>query len=517
MDHMRLDAALQVGDVGDGGLQLVVERIPAAIAICDRDRRFIAVSRRFLTDYGLSDTHVIGRDHDAVFPEASERWRPIHRRCLAGATEKAEDEAVTRPDGQADWIRWEVTPWYTSEAKIGGLILFSEVITERKRLHDQLRQAQKMEAVGHLAGGIAHDFNNILTAIQGYCELLMAQIGPDKPVGRDLREIMSAAQRAATLTRQLLAFSRKQAFSLAALDLSRVVRNVEPMLRRLIGERIAINTVLGDDLASVMADATQLEQVLMNLVVNARDAMPEGGVLTILTANIELDRQYTLTHPGAIAGSYVMVSVHDTGIGMTPDIQAQIFEPFFTTKELGHGTGLGLAAVYGIVKQLEGYIWVESEPGRGTAVQIYLPKTDRPAQVAAEPVSTNVSDVGTETILLVEDEGGVRRFVKIMLQRLGYRVIEAESAEAALALIATLSAPIHLLLTDVVLPGMDGRQLAARVTSERPGLQVLYMSGYTGRAWTAGALEPGVHLLEKPFTAQALLTRIRVLLGNPTS
>jgi CheY-like chemotaxis protein len=210
-----------------------------------------------------------------------------------------------------------------------------------------------------------------------------------------------------------------------------------------------------------------------------------------------------------------MVSVRDTGIGMTPDIQAQIFEPFFTTKELGRGTGLGLAAVYGIVKQLEGYIWVESEAGRGTAVQIYLPKSEQMAQAAAEPVSTDISEVGTETILLVEDEGGVRRFVKIMLQRMGYRVIEAESAEAALTLVATLTAPIDLLLTDVVLPGMDGRELAARVTSERPGLQVLYMSGYTGRAWSPGALEPGVHLLEKPFTAQALLTRIRELLGSP--
>jgi PAS domain S-box-containing protein len=512
MDQTHLDASLRVGDEG---LRLIVERIPAAVAVCDRDMRFIAVSRRFLSDYGLGDTNVIGRDHYSVFPEVSERWKPIHRRCLTGATEKAEDEALTRPDGQSDWVRWEITPWYTSGSEIGGLILFSEVITERKRLQDQLRQAQKMEAIGHLAGGVAHDFNNILTAILGYCELLTAQIGPDKPMGRDLQEIMSAAQRAATLTRQLLAFSRKQAFSLTALDLSRIVRNLEPMLRRLIGERISINTVLADDLASVMADPTQLEQVLMNLVVNARDAMPEGGVLTIQTANVELDRRYTLTHPGSIAGSYVMVSVHDTGIGMTPDIQAKIFEPFFTTKELGRGTGLGLAAVYGIVKQLEGYIWVESEAGRETAVQIYLPKTEQPARAAAEPRSTVVSEVGTETILLVEDEVGVRRFVKIVLQRLGYRVLEAESAEAALTLVTSLSAPIHLLLTDVVLPGMDGRELAARVTGERPEIQVLYMSGYTGRTRTpVGALEPGVHLLEKPFTAHALLARIRQLLDG---
>ena len=252
----------------------------------------------------------------------------------------------------------------------------------------------------------------------------------------------------------------------------------------------------------------------MNLALNARDAMPQGGVLTIETCNAELETEYTSTHPGSKAGAYVMVSVSDTGIGMTPEIQAKIFEPFFTTKDVGRGTGLGLAAVYGIVKQLDGYIGVESEAGHGTAFQIYLPKTGQAAQTPPAPASTISSPIGTETILLVEDESGVRAFIKTVLQRFGYQVIEAESAEAALTLLGNLTRPLHLLLTDVVLPGVDGRELAVRVTRERPHVRVLYMSGYTGRLRTAhGFIEPGVQLLEKPFTAQALLARTRQILG----
>ncbi len=330
-----------------------------------------------------------------------------------------------------------------------------EDITERHRLQEQLRQAQKMEAVGRLAGGVAHDFNNMLTAILGYSELLTEQIGPDKPIGRDLRAIATAAERAAALTRQLLAFSRKQVLSMTPLNLTRVVRDTEAMLRRLIGEQITINTELAEDL-----DAS------------------------------------------------------DTGVGMTREVQTRIFEPFFTTKGPGRGTGLGLAAVYGIVKQLGGYVSVESAPECGSVFRIYLPKTDQPAH--APPAATaSVSPVGAETILLVEDEDGVRSFIKIALQRFGYRVVEAASAPAALALLEGMDAPVHLLLTDVVLPGMDGRELAAHVTRARPGVQVLFMSGYTDRMRTAdGYLEPGVHLLEKPFTAETLLKKTRQVLEH---
>jgi len=389
-----------------------------------------------------------------------------------------------------------------------------EDITERHRLQEQLRQAQKMEAVGRLAGGVAHDFNNMLTAILGYSELLTEQIGPDKPIGRDLRAIATAAERAAALTRQLLAFSRKQVLSMTPLNLTRVVRDTEAMLRRLIGEQITINTELAEDLDAVMADGTQLDQVLINLVVNARDAMPRGGVVTIETRNATLDEDFVSTHQGATAGSYAMLSVSDTGVGMTREVQTRIFEPFFTTKGPGRGTGLGLAAVYGIVKQLGGYVSVESAPECGSVFRIYLPKTDQPAH--APPAATaSVSPVGAETILLVEDEDGVRSFIKIALQRFGYRVVEAASAPAALALLEGMDAPVHLLLTDVVLPGMDGRELAAHVTRARPGVQVLFMSGYTDRMRTAdGYLEPGVHLLEKPFTAETLLKKTRQVLEH---
>jgi two-component system cell cycle sensor histidine kinase/response regulator CckA len=512
-EETELGTAEEMRRINEEQLRLVVEHIPAAIAVVDRQLHYIAVSRRFRTDYGFGNANLIGRHHDEVFPDLPAHWKATYERCLTGATEKAEDEAFPR-DGQTDWIRWEITPWYTNGHDIGGIILFSEIITERTHLRDQLRQAQKMEAIGQLAGGVAHDFNNILTAILGYSELLTEQIGPDMPLGRDLREIMAAAQRAAALTRQLLAFSRKQVLAVAPRNLSQIVRGVEAMLRRLIGEQFTVQTALADDLFPVMADTTQLEQVLMNLVVNGRDAMPQGGVLTITTANAELDRGYTSTHPGAKVGCYAMVSVGDTGIGMTPEVQAKIFEPFFTTKARGHGTGLGLAAVYGTVKQLGGYIGVESEPGRGTTFQVYLPRTGKAAQAPTEPVAAVGSPVGRETILLVEDEHSVREFVRIVLQRFGYRVILAESGEAALSELSSLGAPIHVLLTDVILPGMNGCELAARVTRECPHVQVLFMSGYTGHVDTAdGFPDHRMQLLEKPFTAQALLTRIRQLIG----
>jgi two-component system, cell cycle sensor histidine kinase and response regulator CckA len=388
-----------------------------------------------------------------------------------------------------------------------------EDITEQHRLHEQLRQAQKMEAIGQLAGGVAHDFNNMLTIILGYSGMLTEQIGPDKPIGQDLRDIRAAAERAAALTKQLLAFSRKQVFSMVAVDVTHIVRTVKPMLQRLLGERITITTALADDLLPVMADIAQLEHLLINLSVNARDAMPDGGALSFTTANVTLDAAFIREHPGATIGPHAMLSVADTGIGMSPAVQARIFEPFFTTKESGRGTGLGLAAAYGTVKQLDGYIQVESYPGRGSTFKVYLPKAARTAE--SPRVAASVSaHVGNETILLVEDESGVRAFVRIALQRFGYRIIESDTAEAALILLKEYAAPIHLLLTDVVLPGMDGIELASHVTRERPDTRVLVMSGYArGAGSIGGRLDPSIHLLEKPFTAQALLTKTRELLG----
>jgi two-component system cell cycle sensor histidine kinase/response regulator CckA len=449
-------------------------------------------------------------------------WVPLHndpdvaaaliRRSHERAPVVSEEVIWRRKSG--DQIRVRLSGRLIEEPETRRILseVIVEDITEQHRLHEQLRQAQKMEAIGQLAGGVAHDFNNMLTAILGYSELLTEQIGPDKPIGQDLREIKAAAERAAALTKQLLAFSRKQVFSLVAVDVTHVVRTIKPMLQRLLGERITITTALGDDLASVMADHAQLEHLLINLSVNARDAMPEGGTLTFTTANVTLDATFTRDHPGAVMGPYVMVSVADTGTGMSSDVQARIFEPFFTTKETGRGTGLGLAAVYGTVKQLGGYIEVESHLGRGTTFSVYLPKGTRTAFPRVAPTVT--THVGHETILLVEDESGVRSFVKMALQRFGYRVIEADTAEAALTLLRAHAAPVHLLLTDVVLPGMDGAQLATHVTRERPDARVLFMSGYARTLGSIeGGLDPSINLLEKPFTADALLTRTRELLG----
>jgi two-component system cell cycle sensor histidine kinase/response regulator CckA len=376
--------------------------------------------------------------------------------------------------------------------------------TTQAALEEQLRHAQKMEAIGQLAGGIAHDFNNLLTAILGYSELVTEQIGPDKPISQDLQEIVSAGQRAAALTRQLLAFSRKQVLSVAPLNLNQVIQGIHAMLSRLIEERIAITIDLAADLPAVLADASQLEQILLNLSVNARDAMPQGGALTIRTALAEPNDAPVSHQQGS-----VLLTVTDTGVGMSRDIQAKIFEPFFTTKEVGHGTGLGLAAVHGIVTQLGGTIDVESSVGQGTTFRIYLPATLKavPQQTAS---ARQGLQVGAETILLVEDEHGVRAFIRQALRRVGYRVIEAESAEAALELAEQEKEPIHLLLTDVMLPKLGGRELAKRLEQSRPGIHVLFISGYTEEMSTAnGFLEPGVQLIAKPFSVRDLLTKIR--------
>jgi two-component system, cell cycle sensor histidine kinase and response regulator CckA len=379
-------------------------------------------------------------------------------------------------------------------------------------LEEQLRQAQKMEAIGLLAGGVAHDFNNMLTAILGYAGLLTEQIGPDKPIGRDLQEIVVAAERASALTRQLLAFSRKQAINPIPLSLNAVVEELEPMLRRLITANITIRTVLRPETHAILADATQLEQVLMNLVVNARDAMPDGGTLTIETANAVLTADDLATHHGCAEGVYAVLSVSDTGIGMTREVQARVFEPFFTTKERGRGTGLGLAAVQGIAQQLRGGVWIYSEPGHGAVFKIYLPQTDlQPAAVVERRRSG--APVGHEAILLVEDEIGVRSFTRTVLRRYGYRVVEADSSEAALAHAAGSDDLVDLLLTDVMLSGMDGGQLARLLRRERPELPVLFMSGYADPA-VKQALPPDARLLEKPFTAHTLLSRVRETLGG---
>ncbi|MCR4408127.1 MAG: GAF domain-containing protein, partial [Anaerolineae bacterium] len=395
-------------------------------------------------------------------------------------------------------------------------LVFIRDISERKRLEEQLLQAQKMEAVGRLAGGVAHDFNNLLTAIIGYSELLLMGLGPDSPWRKDIAEIKKAADRAAALTRQLLAFSRKQMLQPQVLNLSLVVAGIEKMLRRLIGEDIELVIILDPELGLVKADPGQIDQVIMNLAVNARDAMPQGGKLTIETRNVYLDEEYAQQHLEVEPGPYVMLAVSDTGVGMDEEIKSHLFEPFFTTKEVGKGTGLGLATVYGIIKQSGGHIWVYSEPGQGTTFKIYLPVVGEEVEPARLPPLLDESLHGAETILLVEDDSLVRELASRVLIQHGYLVLEAYDGEKALRICQEYRKPIHLLVTDVVMPGgMSGRQLAETLITMHPETRVLYMSGYTDDSIVYhGVLEPGTAFLQKPFTPESLARKVGEVLGG---
>jgi len=399
------------------------------------------------------------------------------------------------------------------DGRLTGILGIGRDVTERLGLEQQLRQAQKMEAVGRLAGGIAHDFNNILTAITGHADLLLEDLGHHDPRRADVDEIRRSAERAAGLTRQLLAFSRQQVLQPKVVDLNALVLDMDKLLRRLIGEDVELATVLDPTLGRVTADPGQLEQVIVNLAVNARDAMPQGGKLTLETRNIDLDSSYTLEHSLVKPGPYVQLTVSDSGIGMDEETQAHAFEPFFTTKPRGQGTGLGLAMVYGTVKQSGGFIWVYSEPGRGATFKIYLPRVDAPVESAAPPAPVERPPRGSETVLLAEDKPAVRAIARQALERQGYTVLAAPSGADALALAAQHGATIHLLLTDVVMPGMSGRDLADRLTAQRPGIRVLYISGYTDNAIVRhGMLEPGLAYLQKPFRPDALVRKVREVL-----
>src|ERR1700733_9128116 len=398
--------------------------------------------------------------------------------------------------------------------------LFIEDVTERRALEQQLRQSQKMEAVGRLAGGIAHDFNNLLMVISGYSEFLLDRLGPDPALRGPAQEIAGASQRASSLTRQLLAFSRKQMLAPKILDLNGVVTENLKMLTRVIGEDIDLVMVPASLLGAVRADAGQIDQVIMNLALNARDAMPAGGKLTIETSNVSLDEEYARFHAPLRPGDYVMLAISDTGFGMDSETQSHIFEPFFTTKG-PKGTGLGLFTVYGIVKQSGGYIWVYSEPGKGSTFKIYLPRVaetvESPAQIVV-PADSVAAEPGTETILLVEDEANLRYLARQFLEKQGYRVIEAADGAVAMQIAVAHEGTIHLLLTDVIMPGMNGRELAQRVSEIRPNMKVLYMSGYTENViGHNGVLDAGTRLLQKPFNLRDLKSIVReVIDASPT-
>jgi PAS domain S-box-containing protein len=424
------------------------------------------------------------------------------------------DHRIIRPDGEVRWVEFSGKGEFDRDGKPVRCLGVCRDITENKQLEAQLRQAQKMEAVGQLAGGVAHDFNNVLGIIGGNVDLLSERIPPDEICQKYLERVRMAVKSATAVTGQLLAFSRKQILQPVILDLNTVVRELNKMTYRLIGENIRVVLALEPDLGLVKADRGQIEHALMNLAVNARDAMPDGGKLFIRTANVHLDQDFVKKYVGSVPGDFIKLVVTDTGCGMTKDVLAHIFEPFFTTKGVGKGTGLGLATVYGIVKQSEGHICVESKPGAGTTFEIYLPRVQRAATVVRPAKSANFA-WGSETILLVEDEPFLREVTRIQLEKLGYQVLEAADAEQALRLFDDHGGEVSLLLTDVIMPGMDGHALGDHLRHRKPGLRILYMSGYTDDETLREHVSESIQaILIKPFPFETLATRVREILDG---
>ena len=459
----------------------------------------------FMTSPSLWGERVHEDDRAAV--------RARRERVLEQRRQERLEYRIRHRDGSIRWLEDEIVPVTNDAGVVERLDGIARDITERRRLEEQFRQAQKMEAVGRLAGGVAHDFNNLLTVITSYVDLLVDDLPANDSRRQDLREVAKAAAAAAGLTRQLLAFSRQQVLEPRVLDLNGVVAAAGNMLKRLIGDDIVLATVLARDLGRVKADPGQVEQVIMNLAVNARDAMPNGGQLTIETANTQLDATYTMDHTPVDPGAYVQLSVSDTGAGMDAATQRRMFEPFFTTKEVGKGTGLGLATVYGIVKQSGGFIWVYSEPGQGTTFKIYLPSIDEPRDVDAARGDAAPSLRGTETVLLVEDADPLRAVCRRILERHGYTVLDAPGGRVALERARGHPGVIDLLMTDAVMPGMSGRQLAEQLKEFRPEVKVLFVSGYTDDAVIRhGILAPGMAFLQKPFSPEVLARRVREVL-----
>ena len=634
-------------------LQYIVEHTRSAVAVHDRDLRYIYVSQQYLREYNVREPNIIGKHHYEVFPDLPQKWRDVHQRALAGEVVSAEDDPFYRDDGSMEWTRWECRPWYEGDGSIGGIVVYTEVITDRinarealrkseehlraliaasplaivgidgdgrvlswnaaaertfgwteaevlgntvptvpedqqdeffglvrrvlngetrsqveltrrrkdgtpveislstsplrgghgeekglvaimedisarkraerenKLLQEKLTQAQKMESVGRLAGGVAHDFNNMLSVIQGHLDLILDDFSPQQPWFESLMEIRKAAQRSSDLTRQLLAFARKQTIAPRVLDLNRTVQGTLNMLRRLIGEDVDLSWIPGQNLGAIHMDPSQIDQILTNLCINARDAIDSSGnaagKITIETTTITIDaeqfpeqaRKYDL-------GTYVRLTVSDNGCGMDKETLDKLFEPFFTTKNLGKGTGLGLATIYGIVKQNHGFISVYSEIHQGTTFHIYLPQMDASVHAPPPAEATPASTARSETILLVEDEAAILSITTATLKRLGYKVIAANTPSEAIRLAHEHAGSIHLLMTDVVMPEMNGRQLIQRLQMDFPHLRCLYVSGYTANVIAHhGILDEGVHFLQKPYSRAQIAQKLQEILADP--
>ncbi|MCL5884099.1 MAG: ATP-binding protein [Deltaproteobacteria bacterium] len=491
----------------------IVRNAPLGILRSTMEGRFLMVNPALVEMLGYSSAEeLLNADLERdIYVRPEDRQRVIERFNDQDPVVGVETD-WKRKDGRPLHVRASGRLVRNDDGSPAYYEVFVEDETRKRMIERQFLHAQRMEVVGRLAGGIAHDFNNLLGVIGGYCELLLGRLGPDSPLREWLNEVHKATDRAVSLTRQLLAFSRKQLLDPKVLDLNAVVGGMKKMLQRLIGENIELRVGLAENLWPVRIDPGQLEQIVMNLAVNSRDAMPAGGALVVETANAVIPEPHVHEGGEMPAGSYVLLSVSDTGSGMDAETRARIFEPFFTTKESGKGTGLGLATVYGIVKQSKGYIWVYSEPGKGTTFRIYLPRADEPAERTA-PVRIAAARGGSETVLAVEDDAALRKLVREILDSAGYTVLEARDPAEALDIASGHPGPIHLLLADVVLPGMNGRELAGRLRSVRPGLRVLYMSGYTADVLGVhGVLEEGTFFLSKPFTRDMLLEKARRVL-----
>jgi len=497
-------------------LGVMMEKMPVVLWTTDTELRFTSSVGAGLEALGLRPNEVVGKSLFEYFHTQDEDFPAIaaHRKALAGEPATFEIEWEKRV------LEAHVQRLNSSDGEELGVIGVALDITDRQHLADQLRQSQKMQAIGELAGGVAHDFNNLLMVVKGHSEMLLDRLPNSSPLRHGIEQMQSASERAAGLTRQLLAFSRKQVLQPRVLDLNEVVSGMIQMVSRVIGEDIELAFLPGPKRGRVKADPSQMEQVVLNLVVNARDAMPSGGLLTIETSNVDLDRSYAAKHPGGMEpGPYVMLTVSDNGCGMDAKTKARIFEPFFTTKEQGKGTGLGLATVYGVVKQSGGFIWVYSEVGRGTTFKIHMPQvTSQVEKPATENISSR-SAAGTETILFVEDEESVRELVRDYLTTAGYHVLDASDGVRALEVAAGHKGPIHMLITDVVMPRLSGREVATQIAEQRPDVKVLYISGYTDDSvFRHGVLEGGVAFLQKPFNLKALAQKIReVLDGQPAA
>jgi PAS domain S-box-containing protein len=515
----RLETEIEERIRAEDRFRVLVETAPTGIVIADDKGRIAEVNAQALRMFGYDRRELIGETIETLLPE---RFRHSHQGHLSGYMKVPHVRPMgvgmelfaRRKDGMEFPVEISLGPLVTKE----GVLVSSTIvdITERKKMEEHHRLSQRMEAIGKLSGGVAHDFNNLLAVIMGCADVVLEALPPDHPAVKKVEMVRKAGASAADLTRQLLAFSRQQMLQPRVLDLKEIVERMQVLLSCLAGENIQFTISLEPSLGQVKADPGQIEQVLLNLAVNARDAMPQGGRLTIEARNVELDDSYKDEHQPVIPGRYVMLAVEDTGCGMDRETQSRIFDPFFTTKELGKGTGLGLATVYGIVKQSGGYIWVYSELGKGTIFKMYLPRVEQSAQPLEQKEQDQIIPLGCETILLAEDSESLREMAREYLESVGYTVLEAASGAAALQKAKDFDGTIHLLLTDVVMPEMSGPELASKMVSLRPGIKVIFTSGYTDDAMgRQGVLDPAVAFIQKPYRPKALARKIRETLGEP--